>query len=196
MASMVHIHRVIGKKSSSLVTFCTCRTICPSSATLSKTSPSFLRHSPLCILFSESCHRCQNIDNGSYLGEMDECDFFCLDSSEGRSGFCCRFIKDDEEEEELWKFHAAAASSESRRQFFIGAKIWRGGNAVRIGLAGSEPACRGFRRERCTQWRQRKERAARRAGELGMMMRLRGYASAFAVNVWSAGAIMGGGNIK
>ena len=72
---------------------------------------------------------------------MDECDFFCLDSSEGRSGFCCRFIKDDEEEEELWKFHAAAASSESRRQFFIGAKIWRGGNAVRIGLAGSEAAC-------------------------------------------------------
>ena len=71
---------------------------------------------------------------------MDECDFFCLDSSEGRSGFCCRFIKDDEEEEELWKFHAAADSSESRRQFFIGAKIWRGGNAVRIGLAGSEPA--------------------------------------------------------
>ena len=34
--------------------------------------PSFLCHSPLCILFSESCHRCQNIDNGSYLGEMDE----------------------------------------------------------------------------------------------------------------------------
>ena len=45
---------------------------------------SFLRHSPPCILFSESCHRCQNIDNGSYLGEMDECDFFCLARGENR----------------------------------------------------------------------------------------------------------------
>ena len=127
MASMVHIHRVIGKKCSSLVTFLHVPYYLSFVSHFIK-DLSFLRHSPLCILFSESCHRCQNIDNGSYLGEMDECDFFCLDSSEGRSGFCCRFIK-DEEEEELWKFRAAAASSESRRQFFIGAKIWRGGNA-------------------------------------------------------------------
>ena len=115
-------------------------------------------------------------------------------SREGRTGFCCRFIK-DEEEEELWKFHAAA-SSESRRQYFIGAKIWRGGNAVRIGLVGSEAARLPGISEGAMYTMATAGGKGRMAGELGMMMRLRGYASAFAVNVWSAGAIMGGGNIK
>ena len=134
---------------------------------------SFLRHSSSCILFSESCHRCQNIDNGSYLGEMDESDFFCLRAR--------------------GELDSAAALLRTRRRRSSGSfmpppRVKAGGNFSSEQKYGegemlrelvwrkvSLPACRcrGFRRERCTQWRQREERAAWRAGELGMMMRLR-----------------------
>ena len=62
------------------------------------------------------------------------------------------------------------------------------GNSVRIGLAESEPAGILARR---TQWRRR-----RKGPRHDDAARLRGYVSAFAVNIWGAGAIMGEGNIK